>query len=142
MLGTQNRLAWPVVSSDFWRDMQVFDGGRETRMPWKPAAVVAESDTSFTLRLAVPGIAPDSIEVDLDGDTLSIAGERAAPEQGEGEKVLLSELSWGRFHRSFRLGAEADREGVTASYRDGMLEIAVPKRHEARPRRIPVSTEA
>ena len=65
MLGTQNRLAWPVVSSDLWRDMQTLtgNGGANGHALWKPAAMVVESDEAFVLRLEGPGITADSLDL-------------------------------------------------------------------------------
>lgn len=145
MLGTRNRIVtWPMVSSELLRDPRVADGRDSTRVDatWRPAALVSESDTGFTLQLDVPGVSVDSLAVDLDGELLTVAGERRAPDDEEGRSVVLSEMAWGAFQRRFRLGADVDRDGVTAAYRDGVLDIWVPKRQEARPRRIPVSNGA
>lgn len=144
MVGTRNRLEWPVVSSDFWRDMHTISGNgtSTTRRAWTPAGLVVEHKDSFVLRLAIPGVDIESVEVDLDGHDLTVSGERVAPDSGEDTRVLVAELPWGRFHRSFRLGSEVDRESIGAVYRNGLLEITVPKAQEARPRRIPVSSEA
>lgn len=144
MFGTQNRISWPIVSSDIWRDMHPVNGERDRaeQRHWTPAAFVTESDTEFTLRLDIPGVNSGTLEVDLGGEYLSITGERPAPSMDETRKILVSEGLWGRFHRRFRMGPGLNREGITADYRDGVLEITVPKREEARPRRIAVSTEA
>lgn len=144
MNGTQSRLSWPVVSSDFWRDMQLFgeNGDSNGRTHWKPAALVAESDDGFLITLEVPGVTTDSIEIDVDGEHLTIAGERPEPTAADAYRILRAEAPWGRFHRRFRLGSDVDRDAISASHRAGMLEITVPKRQEAKPRRIPVSTEA
>jgi HSP20 family protein len=103
---------------------------------------MTESESEFTLSLDVPGVDRGTLELDLDGEYLSIRGERPAPMQDETHKVLLTEAPCGTFHRRFRLGAGLDRDAIRAEYRDGLLEISVPKREEARPRRIPVSTGA
>ena len=144
MLGTQNRLGWPSVSSDIWRDMQTLAGEGRTNghRVWRPAATVSEGEDRFSIRLEVPGVDAQAIDVDLDGVYLTVRGERPAPVEVEGSTVLLSEIAWGPFERRFRLGSEADREAIEATFRDGVLEIAVPKRQEARPRRIPVTTSA
>ena len=141
MVTTRDRLvAWPVVSSDLWRDMKAANGQERLNDPsWTPAASVVESDHSFTLYMELPGVPEESLSVDLDGTSLTVSGERGAKVEDSGEKWLLSEIAWGRFERRFRLGSEVDRDGITATYRDGILEIAVPKSKEARPRRIPVS---
>ncbi len=144
MPGTLNRLAWPVVSSDFWRDVHTLNEKRDTngRALWKPAALVVESDEGFVLRLEVPGVAANSIDINLDGEYLTVSGERPEPTVGEESKIVMAEVPWGRFHRSFRMGSEADRDAISATHREGLLEITVPKRQDARPRTIPISTEA
>ena len=143
MLTTRNRIvAWPIVSSDLWRDMNALNGSGQLKREssWTPATSVVESDHVFTLRVEVPGVRLDSLEVELDGVHLSVSGEREGLARSEDERVHLSEMPWGRFERRFRLGSEVDRDGISASSADGILEIRVPKRQEARPRRIPVST--
>jgi len=143
MFGTHNRLAWPTVSSDLWRDMHLNGAGSSVgNTSWEPAAVFAESGDTFVLRLEVAGVAAESLEIDLEGEHLTVSGERPAPGESEGHKVLMSEIPWGRFRRKFRLGPVADRDAIKATYRDGVLEITVPKVQQARPRRIPVSTAA
>ena len=144
MVGTRNRLAWPMVSSDFWRDMHTLSGNGDTngQSLWRPAATVSEGDEAFVVRLEIPGVASDTLEVDLDGEFLTVAGERPEPVAGEGYRILMAEVPWGRFHRRFRLGSQVDRDAISATYREGLLEITAPKRQEARPRRIVVSTEA
>ncbi|MDH3224693.1 MAG: Hsp20/alpha crystallin family protein [Gemmatimonadota bacterium] len=145
MVTARNRLVtWPFVSSDFWRDMNVNDAQTESELAatWTPRARVTESSDQYTLRLEVPGADPSGLDVELNGEFLVASGHIPGPDSESGEKLLLSESFWGRFERRFRLKSAVDRDAITADYVDGILTIKVPKRQEARPRRIPVSTSA
>ena len=136
MLATRNRIApWPMVSSGIWRD----SNGAEGHSGWTPAASVVETDDAFMLYLEVPGVTPDSIAVDLNGEHLVVSGERAPFTPSEDGRVISSEMAWGRFVRRFRVGSGVDRENVSATYQNGILAIEAQKSTEARPRRIPVT---
>ena len=145
MLTTRNRIVtWPIVSSDFWRDMNGIHGEAppEPEPTWTPRAMISESEDRYTVRLEVPGADMDTLNVELDGDVLLVSGQRSSLAGLADEKVLVCETELGPFRRRFRLRAEADRDGISADYADGILTISVPKRQEARPRRIAVSTAA
>lgn len=107
---------------------------------WLPAVDIREHDTQFVLHADLPGVDPASIEVQMDKGVLSIKGERAAPAPVEGQRFSRIERRHGAFERRFALPDSADAEGIVASSRDGVLEIRIPKRAEAAPRRIQVAT--
>ena len=143
MIGTRNRIVtWPMISSDFLREFKAHSGSLAVNKntAWMPTALVSEADDAFSLRLEVPGVSVDSLDVDLDGEYLTVSGDRERSLDDETGKVLISEIAWGGFRRRFRFGTQMDPEGVIASYKNGILEITVPKKQEARPRRIPVTT--
>ena len=81
---------------------------------------------------------PKAVEVEVKDDTLTIKGERASASLKEGERYHHRERPAGRFARVFRLSKPVDANGVTATYRDGILSVTVPLRTEAKPRKIPV----
>lgn len=90
---------------------------------------VREDDKAYTVHAELPGVNKDNIDVQIDGDTVSISAElRQEKEEKEGEKVLRSERYYGKVARSFRLGSEIDDGGAQASYRDGVLELTLPKK--------------
>lgn len=109
---------------------------------WLPVVDIREHDTQFVLHADLPGVDPASIEVQMDKGVLSIKGERNAPAPVEGQRFSRIERRHGAFERRFALPDSADAEGIVASSRDGVLEIRIPKRAEAAPRRIQVSSAA
>ena len=107
---------------------------------WMPACDVFSRDGDLVVRLDLPGIDPEKdVQVMLQDGVLCITGERRETDGGEGG-YYRREWHYGAFERGFALPEGATGEGITASYRDGMLEIVVPHAmHRAEPRKIPVS---
>jgi len=105
-----------------------------------PAVDVHETADAFVVRLDLPGISPQDVQVRLEGDTLSIRGERKSEHQESQGPLLRSERFTGRFERSFTLAARVQSDRVTATSKDGVLEIRVPKAEEAKVREIPVQS--
>ncbi len=118
-------------------------GDRSSASPagaFSPALDVEETEEAFTLHVELPGVDADQVEVSLEENVLTIAGERRFYDEREAEGFRRIERHFGRFHRAVRLPDRVDAEGVTAGYRDGLLTITVPKAEEAKPRRIQVTT--
>ena len=111
------------------------------RAAWKPATEIRSGDDGWTVRMALPGIDPGQVHVDLHGASLTISGERTRTGPGDG-RGYPSELRYGRFERSFTLPAKVDAEKVGARYEHGMLELTLPLAETARPRRIAIDTAA
>jgi HSP20 family protein len=104
-----------------------------------PADVIREGD-KWKVWLAVPGISPDKIDIDIVGRTLRVRGERAVEDTPEDVVSVISEIGSGRFEREFTLPEPIDAQHVQATYRHGMLELLVPPVEGAKPRRIEVKT--
>jgi HSP20 family protein len=105
---------------------------------WTPRVDIREEDKRFVILADVPGVDPNTIEVQMDKGILSIKGER----KNEGEpsgKASRTEREQGVFYRRFALPDSADAEGITASGKLGVLEISIPKRPESSPRRINIA---
>jgi HSP20 family protein len=105
---------------------------------WAPALDVEETEDAFTLHIELPGVAPEDVEVSLEENVLTVAGERRFYEDRESDGFRRIERSFGRFHRAVRLPDRVAADRVTATHRDGLLTIEVPKAEEAKPRRIEV----
>ena len=115
-------------------------GGWRTR-GWLPPVDVNETEDEIKVQVEVPGMRADDIDVTVENGILTISGEKRF-EHREGEEDrgnLVVERQYGRFTRSFTLPAQVDAEKVTAECADGVLTIALPKRSEARPKRISVN---
>ena len=121
-----------------FRDALGSSSSPATAGAWAPALDVEETEEGFTLHIELPGVAPEDVEVSLEENVLTIAGERRFYEDRESEGFRRVERSFGRFHRAVRLPDRVEADGVTATHKDGLLTIVVPKAEEAKPRRIEV----
>lgn len=105
---------------------------------WVPRVDVKEENDRFVLYADLPGINPDDIDVSMDKGILTIKGERSGETSEQTDRFSRIERYYGSFHRRFSLPDSADPEGIQAHGRNGVLEISIPKRPEAAPRRIQV----
>ena len=104
-----------------------------------PALDVEETEDHFILHIELPGVAAEDVEVSLEENVLTVTGERGFYEERNAEGFRRIERHFGRFHRAVRLPDRVHADGVTASYRDGLLTVTVPKAEEAKPRRIQIT---
>jgi HSP20 family protein len=102
-----------------------------------PPADLRRDGEVWRVSLALPGIAPEKVDIDIIGQTVRVRGERPADAKGE---PVTSEIAYGRFAREFMLPEEIDAKHVQATYRHGMLELVLPVAETAKPHRIPVKT--
>lgn len=105
---------------------------------WTPRVDIREDDGRFVIYVDVPGVDPKDVEVHMAKGILTIKGERVSDVKEEGKRYSRIERSHGLFHRRFALPDSADADGITASGKHGVLEIAIPKKAEQQPRRIQV----
>ena len=105
---------------------------------WTPAVDVYQDKDQFTVVAEVPGMKKEELEISLNGDTLTISGERKTEEKGDDHR-FRSERFFGRFQRSLTLPSAVNTEKVKATYKDGVLEVVLPKAEEAKPKQIEVS---
>ena len=111
-----------------------------TALRWSPPVDVRETETGFTVRVEVPGVAKDQIQVNLTNNTLTVRGEKKqVVDEAKGEWHHV-ERTWGSFERSITLPVRVDGDKITARYQDGVLEITVPKSDEAKPREIRIES--
>jgi len=108
--------------------------------PGFPPVDLVENPESFVLRAELPGSDGKDVEVRMTGDLLTVSGEKKHEEVREGSNLHFRECRYGRWSRSFRLPSSADAERIEARMVNGVLEISVGKRAEARPRVVEVKT--
>lgn len=99
---------------------------------WKPSVDLIERGEGFLLRADLPGVSPSAIDIEIDGSSLTLRGERPLDPSIPRESYLRAERPSGRFHLRIGLPPSVDRTGVRARHRDGVLEIDLPKRGEER----------
>ncbi len=132
---------WPAEFKQFF-DRVLHDAESDqsnvVTSQWAPRVDIKEEDGRFVIFADVPGVDPADIEVHMDKGILTIKGERSTYSADEGPRFSRMERSQGVFHRRFSLPDSADADGITASGRNGVLEISIPKKPETTPRRIQV----
>lgn len=119
---------------------QKVERGEETTRPgiyFQPAVDILETADELIVMADMPGVAPDAIDVKLEGDVLTIDG-RPKSDEYENLKPQYAEYNVGGFHRRFTIGEVVDRDNIRAEMRNGVLRLELPKVERARARRIEV----
>ena len=100
---------------------------------------VSEKGNAYVVHAEIPGVKKEDIQVNIDGDQVSISAEtRSEKEVKEDERVLHRERHYGKVARVFRLGADIDQSAANAKFVDGVLELTLPKRVEAAGRQLTI----
>jgi HSP20 family protein len=103
-----------------------------------PAVDIKEEENRFVIEADIPGVEPKDIEIAMENGVLTIRGERKIESQQEGKEYKRVERVYGAFYRRFSLPDTADAESVSATGKNGVLQITIPKKAVAQPRRITV----
>lgn len=107
-----------------------------------PALDVIERDNEFIVKAEMPGVKKDEIEVSLENGVLTIGAETSSETvEKDGDRVIRQERSYGKYVRNLRIGKEIDVQKIKAVYKDGVLELTLPKAETAKPKKISVGVE-
>lgn len=121
-------LNWPRVGS---QEMMTTDD-------WAPRVDIAETDKEFIINAEIPDVKKEDVKVMVDNGILTIRGERKQEKEEKGKKFHRVERFYGSFSRSFTLPNNVDESKIEASFKDGMLNLTVPKIEETKPKAIDV----
>jgi HSP20 family protein len=132
--------------NQFHRDLERVFGGREmangdstiATSAWVPAVDIKEEGNQFVIEADIPGVDPKEVDVFMENGVLTIKGERKVEKQAEKNGFKRVERLHGNFYRRFSLPETADPEKISATGKNGVLQITIPKREVAQPRRIQV----
>jgi HSP20 family protein len=105
---------------------------------WHPAADVYDTEAAYLIAVDLPGVERSALDIDLDDEKLVIRGTRTIDQSGEKASATRPH---GRFRRSFTVPANVAHEGIQAEYKNGVLEITLPKRNEPRAQRIQIKVQ-
>lgn len=105
---------------------------------WHPAVDILESHDAYLVRAELPGMKKDDVRLEVREGTLTLSGERKFDEPAKGVEYRRSERTSGKFSRSFYLPQKIKQDDIKASFRDGILEIHIPKVEEAKAKQIPI----
>ncbi|MEZ4699610.1 MAG: Hsp20/alpha crystallin family protein [Rhodothermales bacterium] len=111
----------------------------EAKRSWVPSVDLSETKDAYHLHFDVPGIAKEDITINFHDGVLTVSGERKSEEKAEDTNHVRLERSFGSFYRSFNLPAAVKANAIKAVYKDGVLEIEVPKADEVKPLKIKVA---
>ncbi|HEX3033508.1 MAG TPA: Hsp20/alpha crystallin family protein [Thermodesulfobacteriota bacterium] len=111
------------------------------RGTWAPAVDIHETEDSYGVKVDLPGVKREDIHIDLKDSTLTLKGEKKFEEKVSRDNYLRVERAYGTFVRSFTLPHNIDVEKINAKYKDGVLELTLPKKEEAKPKQIKVGIE-
>lgn len=120
--------------NDLWDEAPLRNGSR-----WHPAVDVLESKDAYLIHAELPGMKREDIKVEVKDGVLVLSGERKAEKLADGVEYRHAERVSAKFWRSFSLPETVKQDGIEASYKDGVLEIRVPKVEKAKPRQIEIN---
>jgi HSP20 family protein len=121
-----------------------FRGEREDESlaAWAPPVDIAEEKDRILITAELPGFKNDQISIQTENGMLTLSGERRFEKESTEKAYHRVERSYGRFVRSFSLPNNVDRDKIQARFADGLLQVELPKREDAKPRTIRISGEA
>ena len=144
-----------LVRWDPWRDMDDVPD-RYTREIWRPRGTgqevvkggdwsprvdISETEGEFVIKVEIPEIKKEDVKVSVDNGVLCIGGERKQEKEDKGKKFHRVERYYGSFSRSFTLPDNVDATKIRASFKDGMLDLSLPKTKESKPKALEVKIE-
>jgi HSP20 family protein len=137
-------MALLVKPEPFTREIdRIFDAffnQTEQGRRWVPPMDLVEVEDHFVLKADLPGLREGDVNIEVQDGTLTISGERKAEHEQREKGWYRIERSFGSFSRSLTLPDGVDPDGIDASFRDGVLEVHIPKPEERKPRRIAISS--
>jgi len=128
-----------MFNSLFRGDVQ--DEGNLIPSVWTPAVDVAEHENQYIVKVELPGVAKDDVKITMQEDVLTIRGEKKQETETKDSNFHRVERSYGSFQRSFSLPTRVKNETIEASYKDGILTVALPKAEEAKLKQIEVKVK-
>lgn len=108
---------------------------------WAPLVDIYEQEGDLFLQAELPGVDPKAVDVRVEDNVLTLRGERRAEAEVKRDRYHRMERSYGKFSRSFTLPSAINTEKIQAEYKDGVLRLTLPKKEEAKPKQITISTK-
>lgn len=141
-------MKWPEVPSitSLQREMdRLFEdffrrGGLLREWRWSPAVDVIETNDTVTVKAELPGLEPKDVDISVSNDTLTIKGEKKEEKEEKGKTFYRAERSYGSFCRTVNLPTSVEAENAKADYKNGILEITLPKSEKVKAKKIPIKT--
>lgn len=110
-------------------------------LKWIPAIEVSETENEVAVRVEIPGVKPENIDVEVVSNILTVSGEVREEKRDKEANVHRTEFRYGRFLRRIPLPTEVKSDNAKAEFHDGILELKLPKAEESKRKRIKVTTK-
>ncbi len=120
---------------------QTVDYDSESMGTWRPPVDIIDTETAIVIFVEIPGVDKEAVAIEVKENVLSISGERNVDNSVGNGSYMRSERVFGRFARSFALPAMIPTEKITASFKDGVLKITIPKPEVEQPRKVSINVD-
>lgn len=132
-----------IHKNSTWSPLSIFDELETGKYPmfrenFSPDVDVHEEENQYVLKADVPGISKDNLEVSFTDNVLTLRGERKEEKEAKEKSYYRFERWSGSFERSFEFATEIDAAKAKASFKDGVLELVIPKAESAKPKQVKV----
>jgi HSP20 family protein len=124
---------------DLFRGLRLRPALRDVEFPAEIKVDVAEDEKAYTVKANIPGVSKEDIQVSVDGNVVAITAEVKKEKEEKGKNSIVTERYYGRQYRSFSLDHDIDDGKAEASYKDGVLQLTLPKRAGTTTKKLTVS---
>lgn len=121
----------------FTRPLRLYDGGQMSL----PAVDMYQTSDEIVVKVAIPGVKADDVQINVTGETLTIKGEMKEKEEVKEKAYHIHEQRWGMFERTLALPTDVIADKAKAEFENGILSITLPKAEEVRPKTISIKTK-
>ena len=131
---------WPSLLDPLYEPLRSF--GHRVADWLKPASAASGDDTAYSISMELPGVSEDDIELSINNGSLIVRGEKKTESEKKGDTWYFSERQYGAFSRTFQLPEDADEGKTSATMKDGVLKITVPRvapEEKSTTQKIPIS---
>jgi HSP20 family protein len=128
----RTRSTWPNLVDEFFNG-ELFPRFMENETRYTlPAVNIIEGKEDFRIEIAAPGLNKEDFKINLENNVLTVSSEKEEKQEQKDEKVMRREFNYYSFSRSFTLPQTVNAEKIRAAHKDGILQVIIPKREEAK----------
>lgn len=126
--------------SQGWNKKALADPSSVATSAWSPEVDISETAEKFQLHMDLPGVKKDDIDVSMEGNVLTVRGKKESKSEDHSTRYHRTERVYGEFHRQFSLPDTADGHSIAANFKDGVLDIAIPKVEKKQSKKIEIGS--
>jgi HSP20 family protein len=108
---------------------------------WSPSCDIYETENEIVVKAEIPGVKKEDVKLSIQDNVLTLSGERKFEEETKKENYVRVERGYGSFSRSFTLPPSVDAKKISAEFKDGLLEVKLPKLEEAKPKEVEIKVK-